>query len=66
MPHPAAPDQSCPVLQYADDTLILLRADVAELSVLKEVLDLFSLANGLHINYHKSTTPMSVSAEMAT
>jgi hypothetical protein len=43
------------MLQYADDTLIILRAEPAAARRLKEVLDLFSLATGLQINFHKST-----------
>ncbi|CAO2142968.1 unnamed protein product [Urochloa humidicola] len=53
--HPAAPDLPCPVLQYADDTLILVRAELRDLELLKEVLDQFSAATGLKINYDKST-----------
>jgi len=45
----------CPVLQYADDTLILLRGDLDEVKQLKHLLDQFSEATGLRINYHKST-----------
>ncbi|CAN6348274.1 unnamed protein product, partial [Urochloa humidicola] len=53
--HPAAADRPCPVLQYADDTLILLRADSDDLASLKEVLDRFSVFSGLRVNYNKST-----------
>ena len=45
----------CLVLQYADDTLILLRGDLDEVKQLKHLLDQFSEATGLRINYHKST-----------
>lgn len=64
--HPIAPAQPCPILQYADDTLILLRADANGLEALKENLEKFSHSTGLHINYHKSTiVPMGVSDELA-
>jgi hypothetical protein len=43
MSHPLAPDLPCPVLQYADDTLILCRADLAAVSHLKKVLEEFAL-----------------------
>ncbi|GJM98521.1 hypothetical protein PR202_ga15544 [Eleusine coracana subsp. coracana] len=63
--HPLAADQSCPVLQYADDTLILLLADIEQVSCLKRLLDLFSEATGLHINFGKSTVvPMHVDDDM--
>lgn len=59
--HPFADALSCPVLQYADDTLILLKADGVGLAALREVLDNFFAASGLHINYAKSTmVPMHV------
>ncbi|CAO2043009.1 unnamed protein product [Urochloa humidicola] len=65
--HPAAADRPCPVLQYADDTLLLLRADARDLQALKEVLDVFSAFTGLKINYNKSTlVPMHTSNEDAT
>lgn len=40
------------VLQYADDTLFLLRGDRQNLTNLKRVLDNFALATGLVINLH--------------
>jgi hypothetical protein len=50
------------MLQYADDTLIILRADAAAAVRLKEVLDIFAAATGLTINFHKSTlVPIAVS-----
>lgn len=58
--HPLA-DTPCPVLQYADDTIILIRADSDDLTRLKTILDMFSDATGLKINFEKSTvTPMHV------
>jgi hypothetical protein len=44
------------VLQYADDTLILTRGDVASMDSLRKLLDDFSTATGLHINFSKSTS----------
>lgn len=64
--HPIDASLPCPVLQYADDTLILLRADVSSLQILKSILDSFSRATGLEINFHKSTfVPMHTSYEAA-
>ena len=58
--HPMA-DGPCPVLQYADDTIILVRADTGDVRRLKQALDMFSNATGLMINFHKSTvTPMNL------
>ena len=54
------------VLQYADDTLILLKGEVQQILVLKELLDTFSCFSGLRINYHKSTLiPIHMSTEDA-
>ena len=62
--HPLLNGNPCPVLQYANDTLIMLRADVAAASRLKELLDLFAAATGLTINFHKRTmVPMHVAAK---
>ena len=58
--HPLV-DAPCPVLQYADDTLILVRAASEDVIALKRILDVFSAATGLKINFHKSTVvPMHV------
>ena len=58
--HPAV-DGPCPVLQYADDTLLLVRAEIVDIRRLKVTLDSFAMATGLKINYSKSTlVPMHV------
>ncbi|CAN6206059.1 unnamed protein product [Urochloa humidicola] len=53
--HPAADDLPCPILQYADDTLIVLKADHNDLQHIWDTLDLFSRFTRLKINYNKST-----------
>ncbi|KAK8450627.1 hypothetical protein SEVIR_6G062701v4 [Setaria viridis] len=59
--HPLV-EGSCPVLQYADDTLLLVRAELSDIRRLKRVLDSFAAATGLKINFTKSTAvPMNVS-----
>ena len=65
--HPIDNSLPCPVLQYADDTLILSKGNVHSMTVLKTILDNFSLATGLTINFHKSTfVPMNVDDQTAT
>jgi len=65
--HPVDPSLPCPVLQYADDTLILTRGDVGSMQTLKQILENFSLATGLTINFHKSTfIPMNVPPDVAS
>ena len=59
--HPASDEHPCLVIQYADDTLIVLRADEQDVQRLKQLLDQFADATGLAINFHKSTVvPMHV------
>ena len=61
--HPILEDGNCAVLQYADDTLIVCRGEVADVVRLKLLLDQFAAAIGLKINYSKSTAvPMHVPA----
>lgn len=56
-----------PVLQYADATLIMVRGGVDAMIALKEVLDNFSQATGLTINFHKSTfVPLHIHPDAAT
>jgi exonuclease III len=52
--HPLVDDLPCPVIQYADDTLLLLRATPDQLLRAKTLLDTFSRATGLEINFQKS------------
>ena len=64
--HPIDPSLPCPVLQYADDTLILCRADIPSVTHLKTLLGAFALATGLAINFHKSGfIPMHCSGELS-
>ena len=65
--HPICPTMPCPILQYADDTLIILKADETQLTALKSTLQAFSAATGLHINFEKSTfLPICIDSDSAT
>lgn len=56
-----------PVLQYADDTIIFLKATPAGLHAVKNILRDFALATCLTINYHKTTfLPVGLDADEAT
>jgi hypothetical protein len=46
---------NCPVIQYADDTLILIQGKPDQAHILKEILDVFATTTGLCIDYNKST-----------
>jgi mannosylglycoprotein endo-beta-mannosidase len=43
-----------PVIQYADDTLVVLKANARELICLKALLQTFTASTGLKLNYSKS------------
>lgn len=52
------------VIQYADDTLIILPANQQELQIIKEIIDSYARATGLKINYAKSQLmPINVNAQ---
>jgi len=52
IPPNATPD--FPVIQYADDTLIVMEGDARQLHFLKSVLQSFSESTSLKVNYNKS------------
>jgi hypothetical protein len=57
-------DPDFPIIQYADDTLLIVPADSVQLSVLKEALQDFSSSTGLKVNFHKSCMlPLNLSDE---
>jgi hypothetical protein len=59
-------DPDFPVVQYADDTILVLSAELDQIMALKEVLNNFLESTGLKINYHKSLiVPLNVSNEDA-
>lgn len=63
--HPLT-SQACPVLQYADDTLLVICAESSDVSHQKMCLDHFAQVTGLKINFHKSiVVPMHVHATQA-
>ena len=55
MRHPLFTDAPPLVLQYADDTIIIMHAELGTVRRLKGILDDFAAATGLIINFHKST-----------
>jgi hypothetical protein len=56
------PDTDFPIIQYADDTLVIMQACPAQLEALKDLLESFALATGLRVNYAKSAMmPINIS-----
>lgn len=63
IPHEA---DEFPIIQYADDTLLLLQADANQLFFQKALLHSFETSSGLKVNYDKSQLiPINVSQERA-
>ena len=55
-----------PVVQYADDTIVIMPACPEQITVMKDILDTYAQSTGLHINYHKSVMiPINLSEEAA-
>jgi len=64
LPIPTGSSDDFPVIQYADDTLIVAEGDAKKLFFLKSILNTFSLSTGLKINFNKSMmTPINISEE---
>lgn len=64
--HPLVDNLPCPVLQYVDDTLIVIRAIPEQLAYLQSLLASFTAVSGLHINFNKSTfVPIGVPSHQA-
>jgi hypothetical protein len=59
-------DMDFPIIQYVDDTLLIMPADLTQLCALKEALERYSLSTGLKISYGKSQLiPINVPFETA-
>jgi hypothetical protein len=57
-------DPDFPIIQYADDTLLILPTELDEIVALKNLLNDFSLSIGLRVNFQKSSmVPINVSDE---
>jgi hypothetical protein len=47
-------DPQFPVVQYADDTILVLSAELDQIIALKEILHKFGVSTGLKVNFQKS------------
>jgi hypothetical protein len=53
-----------PIIQYADDTLLIMEACTLQLFALKAILNTFATSTGLKVNYSKSSIyPINLSQE---
>jgi hypothetical protein len=56
-----------PIVQYSDDTLLIMPGDTRTLFNLKGLLRSFSDSTGLHVNFEKSfLVPINMSAAKVT
>jgi hypothetical protein len=52
-----------PIVQYADDTLIIMQACPSQIVLMKEIFNKYALSTGLQINFHKSCLiPINISS----
>ena len=54
VPPLSQPNEDFPIVQYADDTLLIMQADARQLLFLKALLASFAESTGLKVNYSKS------------
>ena len=54
LPIPSYELDQYPIIQYADDTLLVIKASQKELFTLKGLLESFAQSTGLRVNYNKS------------
>lgn len=58
------PSNDFPIVQYADDTLLIMQADARQLFCLKAILNSFADSTGLRVNFNKSViVPVNVPTE---
>jgi hypothetical protein len=54
------------VIQYADDSLVIMQADQDQVLVMKHILETYAQSTGLKINFHKSSmVPINLARERA-
>jgi hypothetical protein len=66
---PFSPDFGAdfPVIQYADNTLIITPADETQILLMKDILEQYANSTGLKINFHKSSlVPINISTASAS
>jgi hypothetical protein len=66
MPIPSRDGSGFPIIQYADDTIIFMKASQRELLCLKALLETYGQSTGLRVNYSKSgLVPLNMSEQHA-
>ena len=65
---PLSPDFGAdyPVVQYADDTILIMPACPQQITIMQDILQKYAASTGLHINFHKSSLiPLNMSTSSA-
>jgi hypothetical protein len=66
MPIPSRDGSGFPILQYVDNTILIMRASQRELLCLKATLETFAQSTGLRVNHAKSCmVPLNLEKEQA-
>lgn len=66
-PFPQNRDMPFPIVQYADDTILIMQGCEDQLIHLKEILHMLSVSSGLRVNFHKSyLVPINMEQEKAS
>jgi hypothetical protein len=66
MPIPSRGTTDFPIIEYVDDTILIMQASQRELLCLKAILEIFAQSTGLRVNYAKSCmVPLNMTEEKA-
>jgi hypothetical protein len=66
LPIPSRDGAGFPIIQYVDDTILMMKASQRELLCLRPLLESFAQSTGLRVNYTKSCmVPLNLSDEKA-
>jgi hypothetical protein len=65
-PFPQNAELPFPIIQYVDDTIVIMQGVESQLLLLKEILHKIFLSSGLKVNYHKSCpVPINIESDQA-
>jgi hypothetical protein len=65
-PFPQNAELPFPIIQYVDDTIVIMQGVESQLLLLKEILHKVFLSSGLKVNYHKSClVPINIESDQA-
>jgi hypothetical protein len=66
-PYPQNPNTPFPIVQYADDTILVMKTSESQLLILKDILHKVTLSSGLKVNFHTSClVPINIDGNHAS